>query len=123
MIKVLIDRIASILQTHIDVVRNLENLALAASAGGSIAELRSEREKLRELRRRLISDLTHALELNPQGEDLLDLRALAGYYIEAGSRREYNALVTAGKVISVDEDLREIEEAKNIARRLIETST
>ena len=119
MLNILIDRIASLLHTHIDIVRNLENLALAARAGGGVESLRREVERLREVRERLIEDLKTAYSMNPQGEEFTDLRALAGYYLEAGSKRERAALLKVNPVINVEEDLSMLDNARSIAMMII----
>ena len=115
----IIDRLATLLHTHIQLVSNIENLILAAKAGSGIEELRLESEKLKTLRARLIEDLSTLLNSRLTGEELLDAKALAGYYLEAGSKREHSALINARQFIDVDEDLRQIEYARRLATRLV----
>ncbi|MEB3861919.1 MAG: hypothetical protein GSR84_06845 [Desulfurococcales archaeon] len=115
----LIDRLAALLQAHVDLVNSLENTAMASMATGDHTRLSEELESLRSLRRRILDDIRSLQEAGLEGEDLEDAWALAGFYLEAGSRREERALEKASKLVDTRGDLREVEELRGEARRLM----
>ncbi|MCE4603137.1 MAG: hypothetical protein F7B18_08135 [Desulfurococcales archaeon] len=115
----LIDRLATLLQAHVDLVSSLENTVMASTATGDHDRLSEELESLRSLRRRILDDMRSLQNAGLEGEELEDAWALAGFYLEAGSRREERALEKASKLVDTSGDLREVEELRDEARRLM----
>ena len=90
-----IERIAAVLHDHLDTTNDLEASIGYADSGGGSERVKEGLHSVSALRTSIIDSLERALEIAEQlgpdrvdKEDLLDLRALAAYYLEAGLWRE-----------------------------------
>ncbi len=119
-VRAVIDRLAGMLHAHIDTVREIENASLAAMAGAGRDRVIEVLDNLRSLRARIIEDLDLLASEELEDDNLEDAWALAGYYLEAASKREEKALQRTSKLVDVSSDLEEIENAKNLARAILD---
>ncbi len=110
-IEYLTDRIAMVLEQHLDLVEGLKN-KLEETLRPSKETLSSTLESLRSIRSRLKEDLENILNRMSKAEmdDLKDLYALISFYIEVAYPGERSALEAAAAFIDVGPDLVDLDE-------------
>ncbi len=115
-IEYLTDRIAIVLEQHLDLVKGLKT-KLEETLRPSKETLSTTLESLRSIRSRLKEDLENILNRMSRAEmdDLKDLYALISFYIEVAYPGEKSALEAAAAFIDVGPDLVDLDEAYNRA--------
>jgi hypothetical protein len=115
-IEYLTDRIAIVLEQHLDLVEGLKT-KLEEALRPSKETLSTTLESLRSIRSRLKEDLENILNRMSRAEmdNLKDLYALISFYIEVAYPGEKSALEAAAAFIDVSPDLVDLDEVYNRA--------
>lgn len=110
-IEYLMDRMAMVLEQHLDLVAGLRG-KIEEALRPSKESLASVLESLRSIRLRLKEDLDNVLVRTSRAsiDDLKDLYALISFYIEVAYPGERRALEAAAAYVDVGSDIAELDE-------------
>ena len=109
--ELIIDRLAGLLQDHLDLLSNIKSHIAYMRAGGirDIKDLEAYMTSLREIRSSIQEQFERALALAAdKAIDLGDLAALMVYYVESGVKEEELLLAEVSEYIDVSGDIEEL---------------
>lgn len=121
--RILVDLLAKDLSEHLSIVESILQLTRKAklavpSSRSAASELQEQTENLRALRDAIRVKAEALLDLienvNLPLDVIEDIYALSGYYVEAASKGEKEALSSAAWLDSLEEDLVMLERTRNI---------